>query len=82
MFCCYLCDSQEWTNTGLCSTCHEIGKIIACYDNDSVLKTLQSVYLREKEKCENKAEKEKKEYNLRSKDVKTLNDRFATSHPN
>lgn len=70
MFNCYLCNSSEWTSTGLCGTCHEIGKIIAVYDNKQVLETLQTIYLREKEKCDNKTEKEKKDYNTRSKDVK------------
>ena len=56
---CYMCDSSEWTTTGICSTCSEIRKIIACYDGEQVLATLQRVYLRDTDKCEKKTELEK-----------------------
>ena len=55
MFNCVLCDSDEWTSTGLCTCCAEIGKIIACYDSEHVLETLKTVYLRDTEKCEKRA---------------------------
>ena len=67
MFNCYLCPSAEWTGSGLCSTCHKIRDIIACYSSEEVLESLQELYLREKDKVENKVKKEKSEYNLRKK---------------
>jgi hypothetical protein len=67
MFNCVLCDSQEWTNIGLCTKCAEIGKIIACYDSETILKTLQTVYLRDIEKCEKKADVEADGVKTRSK---------------
>ena len=67
MFSCYMCDNtDEWTNTGLCSTCSEISKIIACYTNIGVLETLKTGYLREEGKCGAKAEDEKKKIITRS----------------
>ena len=59
MFNCCLCDSDEWTTTGLCEICNEIAKIVACYNSKEILNTLRKVYLRDKEKCENKATAEK-----------------------
>jgi len=67
MFSCVLCDSPEWTSTGLCSCCHDIGKIIACYSAEEVSETLKKVYLRDTDKCEKKADKEKDEIITRSK---------------
>jgi hypothetical protein len=67
MFNCCLCDSQEWTASGICSTCDKIKKIIACYSPEEVVDTLETVYLREKTKCDAKADVEKKTYELRSK---------------
>jgi hypothetical protein len=70
MFNCYLCPSDEWTGSGLCSTCHKIKDIIACYSSEEVLESLSTLYLREKDKVENKVNKEKTEYNLRKKEKK------------
>ena len=74
-----MCDSQEWTSSGLCSTCHEISKIIACYDSKDVLESLTTIYLREKQKCDNKTEVVKKEYNTRSKEKDVKSD-FSGRH--
>ena len=65
-----MCDSSEWTSIGLCSTCTEISKIVACYSADDVLDTLERIYLREKDKIENKVEAEKKGMTTRSKKPK------------
>lgn len=62
-----MCESQEWTSIGLCSTCSEISKIVACYSAEEVLDTLERIYLREKDKVENKVEAEKKGMTTRSK---------------
>jgi len=67
MWNCYMCESQEWTSIGLCSTCSEISKIVACYSAEEVLDTLERIYLREKDKVENKVEAEKKGMTTRSK---------------
>ena len=67
MFNCYLCPSDEWTGSGLCSTCHKIKDIIACYSSEEVLESLSCLYLRVKDKVENKVNKEKSEYNLRER---------------
>ncbi len=66
MFNCVLCDSQEWTSIGLCTCCSEIGKIIACYDAEHVLETLKTVYLRDTDKCEKRAEVETEGIKTRS----------------
>ena len=65
-----MCDSSEWTSIGLCSTCSEISKIVACYSAEEVLDTLERIYLREKDKIENKVEAEKKTMTTRSKKQK------------
>ena len=65
-----MCDSSEWTSIGLCSTCSEISKIVACYSAEEVLDTLERIYLREKDKIENKVEAEKKTMTTRSKKKK------------
>ena len=70
MWNCYMCESQEWTSIGLCSTCSEISKIVACYSAEEVLDTLERIYLREKDKIENKVEAEKKTMTTRSKKQK------------
>ena len=70
MWNCYMCESQEWTSIGLCSTCSEISKIVACYSAEEVLDTLERIYLREKDKIENKVEAEKKTMTTRSKKTK------------
>ena len=70
MWNCYMCDSSEWTSIGLCSTCSEISKIVACYSAEEVLDTLERIYLREKDKIENKVKAEKKTMTTRSKKQK------------
>jgi len=67
MWNCYLCDSEEWTAIGLCTTCSNISKIVACYSAEEVLETLERVYLREKDKVDNKVDVEKKGMTTRSK---------------
>jgi hypothetical protein len=72
MFSCYLCPSDEWTSTGLCSTCHKIKNIVDCYTADEVLESLETLYLREKLKVNNKVAVELKTMTTRSKVKSTI----------
>tara|TARA_Y100001963_G_C6668650_1_gene393982 strand:- start:108 stop:338 length:231 start_codon:yes stop_codon:yes gene_type:complete len=63
---CYLCDRKD-SDDYLCETCRGIKKIIACYNETDILETLENVYLRDKEKCEGKAEVEKTKMTTRNR---------------
>ena len=41
MFSCYLCPSDEWTTTGLCSVCHDIKQFVENSSSTRVLVILQ-----------------------------------------
>ena len=43
MFHCYLCPSDEWTTTGLCSICHEIKEYVLNKSSKEVLEILKEV---------------------------------------
>tara|TARA_Y100000004_G_scaffold195041_1_gene261081 strand:- start:600 stop:827 length:228 start_codon:yes stop_codon:yes gene_type:complete len=63
---CYLCGKTD-SDDYLCETCRGIKKIIACYSEKDILETLENVYLRDKKKCDAKAEVEKTRMTTRSK---------------
>jgi len=56
---CYLCDKTD-SDDYLCTRCKDIKKIIACYSAEDIAETLEKVYLRDKKKCELKADVEMK----------------------
>ncbi len=56
---CMLCDDPD-AGDYLCARCKDIKKIIACYSADDIAETLEKVYLRDKKKCELKADVEVK----------------------
>ena len=64
---CVICnDSEEWCSTiNLCSKCESIRKIVAVYGVESVINTLEDVFVRTKEPIENRTKAEEKKYNLR-----------------
>lgn len=43
MFCCYMCASDEWTTTGLCSVCHDIKQFVEDSSSKEVLAILKEV---------------------------------------
>lgn len=43
MFGCYMCASDEWTTTGLCSVCHEIKTYVDNSSSKEVLAILKEV---------------------------------------
>lgn len=43
MFSCYLCPSDEWTTTGLCSICHNIKEYVDKKSSKEVLEILKEV---------------------------------------
>lgn len=43
MFGCYLCPSDEWTTTGLCSVCHQIKDFVDKKSSKEVLEILIEV---------------------------------------
>ena len=43
MFCCYMCASDEWTTTGLCSVCHDIKQFVDNSSSKEVLAVLKEV---------------------------------------
>ena len=43
MFGCYMCASDEWTTTGLCSVCHELKTYVDNSSSKEVLAILKEV---------------------------------------
>ena len=43
MFSCYMCASDEWTSTGLCSVCHDIKQFVDNSSSKEVLAVLKEV---------------------------------------
>lgn len=43
MFSCYMCASDEWTTTGLCSVCHEIKEFVDKSSSKKVLADLNKL---------------------------------------
>jgi len=43
MFNCYMCASDEWTTTGLCSVCHEIKEFVDKSSSKKVLADLNKL---------------------------------------
>ena len=43
MFSCYMCASDEWTSTGLCSVCHDIKQFVDNSSSKEVLAILKEV---------------------------------------
>jgi len=43
MFSCYLCPSDEWTTTGLCSVCHQIKEFVDKSSSKKVLADLNKL---------------------------------------
>ena len=78
MFFCNFCSIADENNTwfnkyGYCSECEKVRKLSQVYSMKTISKTLETIYIREEDKIEKRAEAVKAGVNLRSgKTVKTV----------
>jgi hypothetical protein len=73
-FCSVVDDNNTWFNKyGFCEECEKVRKLSQVYSMKTLSKTLETIYIREEDKIEKRAEAVKAGVSLRSgKTVKTV----------